>query len=105
MSDPSSDLHRHTANRLAEVGADAAQDIAARKLRQELKERLPRFLWPLIPGVGGSVGDNVEKLAKRKASNLLWSIGCSIAFFGFFGVLVLGFAAAIGFAVWSSAPG
>ena len=68
MSDPEADLKRHTADRLAEVGADAAKNAAARKMRNEIKERLPRFLWPLIPGVGGSVEGNLSKMASRKAT-------------------------------------
>jgi hypothetical protein len=102
MSDPEADLKRHTANRLAEVGADAAKNAAARKMRSELKERLPRFLWPLIPGVGGSVEDNLTKMAGRKASSMLWSIGCTIAFFGLFALAVVGFGLIVLYAFWSS---
>ena len=102
MSDPEADLKRHTADRLAEVGADAAKNAAARKMRNELKERLPRFLWPLIPGVGGSVEGNLSKMASRKASSILWGIGCSIAFFGIFAVAVIGMALVVLYAFWSS---
>lgn len=102
MSDPEADLKRHTANRMAEVGADAVQNAAARKMRSELKERLPRFLWPLIPGVGGSVEGNLTKMAERKASSVLWSIGCTIAFFGIFALAAAGIGLVVLYAFWSS---
>ena len=102
MSSPEDDLKRHTQQRMAEMGKNAAADIAAREARAALRARIPRFLWPLIPGQGGSMEANVDKLVKRKTSDLIWSIGCTVGFFVIFGGAVLVMAAFIVYALWSS---
>ena len=62
------------------------------------------MLWPLIPGVGGSVAGNLKKEAGRRVSSWLWGCGCSIAFFAVFGTLVLVFAAIVIYAVVTTMP-
>lgn len=102
MPNPPDDLQQHTADRMAELGANVARNAAERKLRSEIKERLPRFLWPLIPGEGGSVEANVGKMAERKASDLLWSVGCTVGFFLIFGAAVCGMGGVVMVALWQS---
>lgn len=102
MADPHDEILRHTANRMANLGADVAKNAAGRQVRSEIKRYLPHFLWPLIPGEGGSVQLRVQHMAERKASDLLWKVGCAGGFFVIFGVAVLGFAGVVLYAFVAS---
>jgi hypothetical protein len=91
-----------TKNRMVELGTEKAKEMAARKLRQTIKGYVPKFLHPLIPGEGGSVGGNLEKAAKKKAAAMFWSAVISLVFFAIFGCAFLGFGLVVVYAVWSS---
>ncbi len=96
MTNPSAshpDLLAHTGARAAELAADAARGLVARRLRSLAKGYLPRVLWPLIPGVGGSVGANLKASASRWVWGLVTSAIVSLLFvaaFASIGVGVLG---------------
>ncbi len=102
MPSPNDELLKHTANRMADLGADVAQNVASRRIRSEIKKYLPHFLWPLIPGEGGSVQHRVEHMAQKKATNMLMGAGCSVLFFLLFGVAICGVAGVVGAALWQS---
>src|SRR5688500_18353874 len=102
MSELPPDPLTQTRSRLAEVAADTAKDLAARELRRTIKGYLPRILWPLIPGEGGSVGGNVQKAASKWFWGAVSSVVISLVFFAFFAVAVMGFLGVTAFAVVSS---
>lgn len=102
VSDPEDELKAHTRARVAEMGMNAASNLAEREARRALKARIPRMFWPLIPGESGSVEANVEKAARRKLSDWIWTVGCTVGFFLVFGGAVLGVAAIVLYAFWSS---
>lgn len=102
MADPQEELLRHTAQRMANLGGDMAQNVAGRHVRAEIKRYLPHFLWPLIPGEGGSVQLRVQHMAERKASDLLWKVGCTAGFFGIFGLALCVIAVAVLSVLWQS---
>jgi hypothetical protein len=93
------DLMAHTKDRMAEVAAASAQNMAMRKFQSVAKSYLPKMLWPLIPGVRGSVTEN----AKAGASKWLWgavsSAVISLLFLAFFAMAFLGVGLVIVYAV------
>lgn len=97
----SPDLVAHTANRLGEVAAGSARNMALRKFQSVAKSYLPRVLWPLIPGVGGSVADNAKAGVSRWFWGLVSSAVISLLFFAVFGVAIVGILGVIAFAVLS----
>ena len=46
---------------------------AERELRRGVSSMVPRALWPLIPGFGGSIRTNIEGAARSQA--VRWMIG------------------------------
>lgn len=80
---------------MSNAAADMATDYARNAVIQQVKQYVPKFLWPLIPGVGGSVGANVQKAA----SDYMWQTigGCvfSLIFFGLVAVVLVGVALVI----------
>ena len=93
-----------TATKAAMGGAVAgmAANSARRAVVRQIKEYVPKPLWPLIPGEGGDVQANLVKLAKEKT----WAVvsGCiiSVLFFGFFALAILGFVAVVVYALLTS---
>ena len=98
----SPDLVAHTGARMADLAADAAQDAAASKFREVARGYLPRVLWPLIPGQGGSVVENAKAAISRWFWGLVASAVISVIFFGIFAVAFAGFAGVTLFAVISN---
>jgi hypothetical protein len=74
-----------TRSALASRGADMAARSAQSAFIRTAKGYLPRWAWPLIPGAGGSVADNLKANASRTIWG--WVGGC---------VFTLFFAAAVG---------
>ncbi|MBL8617985.1 MAG: hypothetical protein JNM72_20405 [Deltaproteobacteria bacterium] len=77
------------ARALTQGAKDVAGNMARRAVISQVKGYLPRFLWPLIPGQGGSVEENVKKMAGREVSKALWGCGCSVLIIGFIGMILL----------------
>lgn len=90
----------------AEAVADAvmasAKSAAESRFRRELRSRIPRILWPLIPGERGSVTENVQREAGRRFRRWVSGVIFSIVFFVVFFSLVCGvFAFAAGSVGWA----
>ena len=88
-----------TKNRLAEVAADKAQDMAMREAKSFVKGYLPRFLWPLLPGERGTVSGNVQSGASKWFWGLVSSAIFSLVFFGLFALAFVGVALIVVWAV------
>ena len=86
--------------------AKGASDMATSQVRRmivgRIKQYLPRFLWPLIPGEGGTVAGNVEYLAKRRLWSMVTGCGCSVLFALLFAGAFGGVALIIAFALATS---
>lgn len=95
-------LLTHTKDRLAEVATETAKDMAWRATVRQIKEYLPRVLWPLIPGEGGSVAENVQGAASKWFWGLVSSAIISAVFFAIFATAIVGFLVVLAWAVFSS---
>lgn len=62
---------------MAGAAADVAQSTVRRAIVGQIKQYLPRPLWPMIPGERGDVSDNLASLGKKKA----WAVvsGCIVS--------------------------
>jgi hypothetical protein len=78
-------------NRMAELGAETARDMAERRIRRFVKSYVPRMFHPLIPGERGSVAGNAKRAVSRWFWGLVTSAVISLVFFAFFGIAILGF--------------
>lgn len=96
------DLLAHTGNRMAEVAADTAKNMAVRRFQSMAKGYLPKWLWPLIPGVGGSVTENAKAGVSKWFWGIVTSVIISLVFFAIFAVAVMGFLGVTAFAVFTS---
>jgi hypothetical protein len=89
-------------SRMAELAGETAKDMAWRATVRQIKQYVPRVLWPLIPGEGGSVQDNVKGAASRWFWGLVSSVIISGLFFAVFAVAISGFLVLLAYAVLSS---
>ncbi len=96
------ELLAHTGNRMAELAADSAKNLAIRRFQSLAKSYLPKMLWPLIPGVGGSVADNAKAGVSKWFWGIVTSVVFSLVFFAIFGVAVMGFLGLTAFAIFTS---
>ena len=88
-----------TKNRLAEVAEDQAKGYLERQARSAPKGYIPKFLWPLIPGEKGSVGENLQKEASKRFWAMVWGAVFSLIFFGLFAMAFLGVALIVVYAI------
>lgn len=95
------DLMTHTKDRLSEVAAETAKDMAWRATVRQIKEYLPRMFWPLIPGEGGSVAGNMQGAASKWFWGAVSSLVISAIFFAVFAVAIVGFFVVLAYAVFS----
>lgn len=91
-----------TADAFKQRGAEMAANSAQSMFIRTAKSYLPKWAWPLIPGVGGSVQDNLAANAKRSMWGMIGGCAFSIFFFGVFGVAILGVLAIVGYALVTS---
>jgi hypothetical protein len=89
---------------LAQAATDVAESALRRAVVGQLKQVLPRPLWPLIPGERGDVGENLKAAASRRMWAAVSGCALTVAFFAVFGVAVLGVLAVIAYAVVTSLP-
>jgi hypothetical protein len=92
----------HTRGVLAASAVDVAKDLAESRIRRAIKGYLPRPLWPLIPGEGGSVVENARAMGRRWFWGLVSSAVISLVFFAIFGAAVVGFLLVLGYALISA---
>jgi hypothetical protein len=92
------------ADALGNAAVNMAKNTARRAVVRQIKGYLPKFLWPLIPGEGGTVGEALEKEAKKKVSNALWGCGCTAAVFAFLALLLIPIAIFTAWKVWATMP-
>lgn len=100
-ADAPPDLMAHTRDRMAEVAADSAKNMAWRATVRKIKQYLPKVLWPLIPGEGGSVEGNVKAAASKWMWGAVTSAIISLVFFAVFALAFVGFALVTLYAVFS----
>lgn len=74
---------------LAQRGQEMAGDMIGRQFRSTLKGYLPKVLWPLIPGEGGSVQDKMKEALKKWFWGVVGGIIFSIIFFLVFAVVIV----------------
>lgn len=77
------------ADALADGAKNTAKNMAMSRMQRELKGVLPRFLWPLIPGVKGTVAGEAKKAVKKRIWAAIGSCVFSIFFFSVVGVIVV----------------
>lgn len=80
-----------TKKAMTAAAGDMAANAARNAIIKQIKHYLPKFLWPLIPGEGGTVGGKLQKMATDYLWALIGSIIFSIVFFGIFAVAIGGF--------------
>ena len=61
---------------MAGAATQLAQNAARRAVMGQVKAVVPKVLWPLLPGEGGTVGGNLEAMARRR----MWALVGSVAF-------------------------
>lgn len=80
-----------TKKAMTNVAGNMAANAARKAIIGQVKAYLPKFLWPLIPGEGGSVGGKLQKMATDYMWALIGSILFSLVFFAIFAVAIGGF--------------
>jgi hypothetical protein len=88
-----------TKDRMAQLAADKAQQMAIDKTKTMIKGYLPRFLWPLLPGERGTVAGNIESGASKWFWGLVSSAVFSLVFFGLFALAFVGVALIVVYAI------
>jgi len=83
---------------LAEGAKDAAKHAFTRRLHTLARRRLPRPVYNLVFG-GKSAAEVAEDEARRRIRNLLWGCGFTLTFGCLVGLVLLGVAAIVGWAV------
>ena len=91
-----------TADAFKERGAEMAADRARSTFIRTAKGYLPKWAWPLIPGAGGSVKDNLAANASKSFWGMVGGCVFSIFFFGVFGLAVLGVGLIVVYALYTS---
>jgi hypothetical protein len=89
-------------DRMVELAGETAKDMAWRATVRQIKGYVPRMFWPLIPGEGGSVQENMKGAASKWFWGLVSSVIISGLFFAVFAVAISSFLVFLAYAVISS---
>lgn len=84
---------------LGAAAADSAKRHARGAVVRQIKGYLPKFLWPLIPGEGGTVGGNIQRIIKQRTMSAIFGCLFTLVFFAIFATAILGVVGIIVYAV------